>query len=52
MDALAELHRDGVTVMHVTHNPAWEAYGERTITLEDGRLVQDEAVSTAVRDAV
>lgn len=48
MDALGELHREGVTVIHVTHNPAWEACGERTVTLEDGRVVADEPAA-AVR---
>ena len=47
MDALRELHNEGVTIVHVTHNPAWEAYGERTVELEDGRIVRDEVVEPA-----
>ena len=41
MDALADAHADGVTVVHVTHSDRWAERGERTVTLLDGRIVSD-----------
>ena len=38
-----ELHRDGLTVLVVTHNPWLAAAAPRQLTLRDGRLVQDTA---------
>ena len=35
---LQELHREGRTVVLVTHNPAAAGYGERAIRLKDGRV--------------
>lgn len=36
MDLLARLNQDGTTVVQVTHNPDWAAYGSRIIRLRDG----------------
>ncbi len=40
-----QLHRDGLTVLVVTHNTTLAAAAPRQLTLRDGRLVQDTAVS-------
>lgn len=39
MSLLAELHREGVTVCIVTHDPRYERHAERAIRLFDGQLV-------------
>ena len=38
MDLFAELHREGNTVVMVTHNPGIQRYFDRTIVLRDGGL--------------
>jgi putative ABC transport system ATP-binding protein len=38
MDILCGLHREGKTVIIVTHDPKIAEYADRTITLEDGRI--------------
>ncbi|MFA4825958.1 MAG: ABC transporter ATP-binding protein [Methanoregula sp.] len=38
MDILCSLHREGKTVIIVTHDPKIAEYANRTITLEDGRI--------------
>ena len=38
MDLFAELHREGNTIVMVTHNPEIRPYFDRTIELRDGRL--------------
>jgi putative ABC transport system ATP-binding protein len=38
MDLFAELHRDGNTIVMVTHNPEIRRYFDQTIVLRDGRL--------------
>lgn len=38
MDLLGELHRDGATIVQVTHNPENAARGQRTVHLRDGWL--------------
>jgi putative ABC transport system ATP-binding protein len=35
---LADLHRDGATIIVITHDPEAAALAERTITMRDGRL--------------
>lgn len=39
MDILAGLHKEGRTVILVTHDPKIAEYAQRTIVLEDGRIV-------------
>lgn len=39
MDLLMELHREGLTVVMVTHEPGYASLAERSITIEDGVIV-------------
>jgi ABC-type lipoprotein export system ATPase subunit len=39
MDLLKKLNDEGTTIIQVTHNEAWAAYGERIINLQDGWMV-------------
>lgn len=39
MEILKELHAEGMTIIQVTHNDKFAAYGERIIQLEDGRII-------------
>ena len=43
MDLLAELNRGGLTVVMVTHDPEYAAYGTRVIEMEDGRIAGQAA---------
>jgi len=45
MDLLKKLNEEGTTIVQVTHNDAWAAYGSRIIQLADGWLV-DAQVKT------
>jgi putative ABC transport system ATP-binding protein len=42
MNLLRELHKEGVTICMVTHDPRFAAYADRTIHLFDGRVVTAE----------
>jgi putative ABC transport system ATP-binding protein len=39
MDLLKRLNEEGTTIIQVTHNDAWAAYGNRIIQLADGWIV-------------
>jgi putative ABC transport system ATP-binding protein len=41
MELLLELHRQGMTVVIVTHDPKVASYAERVIVVEDGRIARD-----------
>lgn len=41
MDALTEVHRDGTTVVMVTHDPGVAARGDRVVYLRDGVVVDE-----------
>jgi len=41
MDLLKSLNEDGTTVIQVTHNEKWAGYGDRTIDLLDGWIVDE-----------
>ncbi len=43
MDLLKKLNDDGTTIIQVTHNEAWAAYGNRIIQLADGWIVSGQA---------
>lgn len=40
MDLLKRLNDEGTTIIQVTHNEAWAAYGDRIINLQDGWMVE------------
>lgn len=42
MDLFKEIHRTGTTVVMVTHNNELLHYATRTITMKDGKIVNDE----------
>ncbi len=42
MDLLAELNREGTTIIQVTHNEAYAQYGNRIIQLRDGWIVEEQ----------
>jgi putative ABC transport system ATP-binding protein len=41
MDLLKELHRQGATLVMVTHDPRYEEYAERSVHLFDGVVIED-----------
>jgi putative ABC transport system ATP-binding protein len=47
MELLRELHRDGATIIMVTHDPRYAEHAERTIHLFDGQIVRDERSAVA-----
>jgi putative ABC transport system ATP-binding protein len=42
MDLMRELHKSGATICMVTHDPRYAQYAERTISLFDGRIVEEK----------
>ena len=42
MDLLKQLNEEGTTIIQVTHNEAWAAYGDRIVQLRDGWIVEPE----------
>ena len=47
MELLRELHRGGATICMVTHDPRYARCAERSITLFDGRIVEETVLATA-----
>jgi ABC-type lipoprotein export system ATPase subunit len=48
MELLKRLNEEGTTIIQVTHNEAWAAYGNRIIQLADGWIVNGQTqASTA-----
>lgn len=41
MDLLKELNDQGTTIIQVTHNETWAAYGDRIINLRDGWIMKN-----------
>ena len=39
MDLLKKLNDEGTTIIQVTHNEAWAAYGDKIVNLQDGWMV-------------
>lgn len=46
MDLLKRLNDEGTTIIQVTHNEAWAAYGNRVIQLADGWIVEGGTEAT------
>jgi len=47
MNLLSELHQEGATICMVTHDPRYAQRAERSITLFDGRIVEEKAAVPA-----
>jgi putative ABC transport system ATP-binding protein len=47
MDLMAELHRGGATICMVTHDPRYAKYADRSISLFDGQVVEEEKLAAA-----
>ena len=50
MDALTDVHREGTTLVMVTHDPACAARADRVIYLRDGLLVDSRELGTWDRE--
>ena len=49
MALFQELHRQGRTIVLITHNPEMAKYGTRVIKLYDGKIISDEVVKESER---
>jgi putative ABC transport system ATP-binding protein len=47
MDLLKKLNDEGTTIVQVTHNDAWAAYGNKVIQLADGWIVSGSSQASA-----
>jgi putative ABC transport system ATP-binding protein len=47
IELLDELHREGLTIILVTHDPTVAAQADRLITVRDGRVVEDRLLIAA-----
>jgi putative ABC transport system ATP-binding protein len=52
MELFTELHRGGMTIILVTHEPAVADYAQRILRVRDGRIVADERTRLPARDAL
>jgi putative ABC transport system ATP-binding protein len=50
MELFVELHRQGMTVVVVTHDPNIAAYAERVVRFKDGVIVSDESKGSHAKD--
>jgi len=51
MDLLRKLNNEGTTIIQVTHNNEWAAYGNRIIQLADGWIVDGQSTAGTVAAA-
>jgi putative ABC transport system ATP-binding protein len=51
MELLRELHREGATILMVTHDPRYAQYAERTVHLLDGQIVNGNAQAITAEEA-
>jgi putative ABC transport system ATP-binding protein len=49
MGLLSELHQEGATICMVTHDPRYARCADRTITLFDGRIVEEHVQNAAAQ---
>jgi len=49
MELFCELHRAGMTIILVTHEPAVAEYAQRILRVRDGRIVADERVRSRLQ---
>jgi putative ABC transport system ATP-binding protein len=52
IDLLGELHKEGLTIILITHDPTVAAHADRLITVRDGRVVEDKALVGPRREEV
>jgi len=50
MELLRELHSEGATICMVTHDPRYAKHAERSIHLFDGRVVEEDAARSGLKD--
>jgi putative ABC transport system ATP-binding protein len=50
MGLLQELHREGATIVMVTHDPRYAEHAERSIHMFDGRVVREERSSAVAAE--
>src|SRR5579863_941741 len=50
MELLRELHCEGATICMVTHDPRYAKSAERSIHLIDGRVVEEDAARSGLKD--
>ena len=50
IDLLGELHREGLTIILVTHDPTVAAHADRLITVRDGRIVEDNLLAPPIEE--
>src|SRR5437588_8032063 len=50
MSLLSELHKEGATICMVTHDPRYARCAERSITLFDGRIVEEKVMANALTE--
>jgi putative ABC transport system ATP-binding protein len=50
MELLRELHKEGATICMVTHDPRYARSADRSIHLFDGRVVEEDATRSGVKD--
>jgi putative ABC transport system ATP-binding protein len=51
MELLEELHRDGATIVMVTHDPELAARAQREVHIVDGQVVDVEGLPRQVANA-
>jgi putative ABC transport system ATP-binding protein len=52
IDLLGELHKEGLTIILITHDATVAAHADRLITVRDGRIVEDKALVGPRREEV
>jgi len=45
MELLSDIHKDGTTILIVTHNPELTRYATRVVYMRDGMIIHDEQTS-------
>ena len=50
MELMRELHKEGATICMVTHDPRYAKHAERSIHLFDGRVVEEDAARSGLKD--
>ena len=51
MEELSELHKQGNTIIMVTHNPNLTSYASRVISMLDGKIASDRHITVDAKDA-